>query len=504
MGIRRPITFIALILAGIRLSDSVSAPYRYTSRSSLRDSVNASHAFILPGNRYGRQYGEGVGKCSTKNGPVCFVEQNDASQDGILGTGQEDSSEIKEPSRIYDDREDSTTIHDELERKSIDYIDQKMFDTATGEGSSADSSKSDKNSSEPNYFNWNKVRDNKNLHCDEIVKSIDSTGSKELEKGRRPIISGRGTDMKITVEEYPTNVDTGRINEWVPSWVPGEKVLSFFPILIDEYSLLPSPLQLGFEEPVTFRGKHVDMTFNSLLDTITLPGGESKQIYGMCFINPSSGQLAPLAIYAELISREAFVDGGGERLKVTGRVLGRVILHQVVMEEPFIKARVLPIEDNPHFTNADEVPKLVDEITTLHGSCNKIEMEMMELLNQPYAVARIKSRPNLHDLIDERLNHFNVDLGKGPQAFAQIAAYTAFDYHMTAEERYDALVMQDSFDRLRYVRDCLRMKLKQLNVLKKAPREKLDGILEQMREMQLNREEAFHQAIKEGEESADK
>ncbi|ORM39748.1 uncharacterized protein BXIN_0028 [Babesia sp. Xinjiang] len=400
--------------------------------------------------------------------------------------------------RVHYDKEDHTTMHDELERKSVDYIDNKLLEEPTDRQSAeAASAKGSDANDGSQYFNWEKVRDNGNMLSDEVVKSVDSTGSKELEKGERPTVSGHGTDAILNLEEYPINVNSGRLNEWCPSWKEGEKVMSFFPIIVDQYSLVPSPLQLGYEEPVIFRGKYVDMTFNSVLDTLDIPGKDPKQIYGMCFINPTSGQLAPLAVYAELLSKEAFVDGGGERIKVTGRVLGRVVIHKIVMEEPFIKAKIIPIEDDPNFTNAEEVPKIVDEITNLHENCNKIECEIMEMLHQPYAVARIKARPNLHDLIDQRLNHFNVDLAKGPQAFAQIAAYTAFDYHLTADERYDALSMQNSFDRLRFVRDNLRLKLKQLNILKKAPRDKLDEIVDQMKNMQLNRDDAYAQIAKE-------
>ncbi|GIX66011.1 uncharacterized protein BcabD6B2_54470 [Babesia caballi] len=492
MGIPRTVGVAAAAIAGIQGVSSLYLHNRTVANNDLRHAVSGGTAFLAPPNSAGwpdARRSRGVARLS-------------ADSDGRRVDEGLEGEEVV-PGRIHDDHEDHVTVHEELERKSIDYIDnqlleQKQEPASGAAGDSSDQATGSKGDSE--YFNWNKIRDNGGLESEEVVKSVDSTGSRELEKGQRPMMAGRGTDMELNIEEYPTNVDTGRLNEWCASWQPGEKVMSFFPILIDEYSLVPSPLQLGFEEPVIFRGKYVDMTFNSLIEDVKSASGDAKQVFGMCFINPSSGQLAPLAVYAELLSREAFVDGGGERLKVKARVLGRVILHKVVMEEPFIKARVMPMEDDPRFTHAADVPKLVDEITTLHDACNRVECEMMELLDQPYAVARIKGRPNLHDLIDERLNHFGVDLARGPQAFAQIAAYTAFDYHLTADERYDALAMQDSFDRLRFVRDCLRAKLKQLNILKKAPRDKLADIVEQMRQMKLHREEALEEASREGEE----
>ncbi|KAK1442004.1 hypothetical protein BgAZ_400340 [Babesia gibsoni] len=499
MGVCSVITLIAFVLAGIPHTGSLSSSYRNDSTRSLTQTKHGHMAFVTPFRRtHGlstRRKGHGV----ANGGLVRFAEDSDEQTAVPDTTDAENRDLVPELGRVHVDKEDNVTIHEQLERKSIEYIDNSML-----EGDQVDTSHKENGSEEAkdsNYFNWDRIRDNRNQTSEEVIKSVDSTGSRELERGQRPIVTGHGTDMEIHIEDYPTNVDTGRLNEWNPAWVPGEKVMSFFPILVDEYSLMPSPLQLGFEEPVTFRGKYVDMTFNSLLETMEFPGGASKQIFGMCFINPTSGQLAPLAVYAELLSREAFVDGGGERLKVEGRVLGRVILSQVVMEEPFIKAKIIPMEDNPNFTQAEEVPKLVDEITSLYESCNKVECEMMELLEQPYAVARVKERVNLHDLIDQRLDKFNVDLEKGPQAFAQIAAYTAFDYHLTADERYDALVMQDSFDRLRYVRDCLRKKLKQLNILKKAPREKLEDIVEQMKQMQLNKEDTIREKLEEAEKS---
>ncbi|GBE59617.1 hypothetical protein, conserved [Babesia ovata] len=489
MGFRRAAKLIAVAIAGIQRAEALQPRHHNAPTCAFH---RASEAFLLP---------TGVGSRTVVQNrrPVArFALDTDQDKEGE----EAQCNTASEHGRVHDDREDHTTIHEEYERKSIEYIDKQMLQQSA-EQTADNGEAGEQGADKEKYFNWDRVRDNRNMTSDEVVKSVDSTGIRELEKGQRPMLSGSGTDMRLNIEEFPTNVDTGRLNEWVPSWQPGEKVMSFFPILIDQYSLLPSPLQLGFEDPVVFRGKYVDMTFNSLIDDVTMPDGSTKQIYGMCFINPNSGQLAPLAVYAELLSREAFVDGGGERLKVKGRVLGRVLLHQVVMEEPFIKAKIIPIEDDPKFTELDEVPKLVDEITSLHDMCNKVECEMMELLGQHYAVARIKSRPELHDLIDERLDHFNIDLATGPQAFAQIAAYTAFDYHLTADERYDALTMQNSLDRLRYVRDSLRSKLKQLNILKKAPRDRLEEILEQMKQMQLNREEAAAEVAKEGDQKGD-
>ncbi|GFE53797.1 hypothetical protein BaOVIS_012010 [Babesia ovis] len=490
MRICRKSTFIAVAIAGILQVDSLQSHNRNELKGAIGKLCSAHGAFISPLN------------AANVNSDSRYrsVSQLGVSKDQEM-RDEDSKATSDELGRIHDDREDHTTIHDDLERKSIEYIDKQAVDRSPDSTTDDDNGDTTKGS---NYFDWEKVRDNRNALSDEVTKSVDSTGSRELEKGERPSVAGHGTDSILSIEEYPTNVDTGRLNEWNPAWKEGEKVMSFFPIIVDEYSLLPSPLQLGFEDPVIFRGKYVDMTFNSLLEDMETPNGDTKQIYGMCFINPSSGQLAPLAVYAELISREASMNNNGEQLKVKGRVLGRVILHQVVLEEPFIKAKIIPMEDDPKFTNADDVPKLVDEITSIYDNCNKMESEMMELLKHTYAVARIKERPMLHDLIDKRLNIFNVDLSKGPQAFAQIAAYSAFDYHLTPNERYEALSMQNSFDRLRYVRDHLKLKLKQLNILKKAPREKLQDIVKQMRQMKLNREEASDKLAEEmGEEQDD-
>ncbi|CDR95715.1 hypothetical protein, conserved [Babesia bigemina] len=489
MGFRRTAKLIAVAIAGIQRAEALQPRHHNAPTCAFH---SASEAFLVPTCVSSRS------AVQNRRPAERFALDTDPGKDG----DDEQSNKASEPGRIHDDREDHTTVHEEYERESIEYIDKQLLQQS-GERTADNGGAGEQEADKDNYFNWDRVRDNRNMTSDEVVKSVDSTGMRELEKGPRPTLAGRGTDMRLNIEDFPTNVDTGRLNEWVPSWHPGEKVMSFFPILIDQYSLLPSPLQLGFEDPVVFRGKYVDMTFNSLIDNVAMPDGSTKQIYGMCFINPNSGQLAPLAVYAELLSREAFVDGGGERLKVKGRVLGRVLLHQVVMEEPFIKAKIIPMEDDPKFTELDEVPKLVDEITSLHDMCNKVECEMMELMGQHYAVARIKSRPELHDVIDQRLDHFDIDLATGAQAFAQIAAYTAFDFHLTADERYDALTMQNSIDRLRYVRDSLRSKLKQLNILKKAPRDRLEDILEQMKQMQLNREEAAESVANEGDQNGD-
>ncbi|EDO06959.1 uncharacterized protein BBOV_IV005980 [Babesia bovis T2Bo] len=471
MGIAHKSTLIAVALAGILHINGLQTHYRSDDHGIPSLLVARHRAFI-----------NGLGV------PHLQPKQRNRNRSQFAAESEEPNDESvtdEQPLRVHYDKEDHRTIHEELEKKSIEYIDNEYINDASRKLDNANNGSQDKES----YFNIEKIRDNGNETSDEVVTSVDSTGIKEIEKGERPSVAGRGTDAVLKLEDYPTNVDTGRLNEWNAKWQPGEKVMSFFPIIVDEFSLLPSPLQLGFEDPVIFRGKFVDMTFNSLIDTMEMPNGDTKQIYGMCFINPSSGQLAPLAVYAELISREAKIDSTGEQLKVKGRVLGRVIIHKVLLEEPFIKAKIIPIEDDPKFSNAEEVPKIVDEITSIYANCNNAEREIMELLGQSYAVARIKERPDLHDLIDKRLGLFNVNLNQGAQAFAQIAAYTAFDYHLTANERYDALAMQNSFDRLRFVRDNLRIKLKQLNILKKAPKDKLEDIIEQMRQLKLNKDD---------------
>ncbi|KAK2197376.1 hypothetical protein BdWA1_000375 [Babesia duncani] len=383
---------------------------------------------------------------------------------------------------------DSRFQLEELEKENIQYIDKGDFVENATEA---------QDNTQEEYIDMNRINQFQDVDQspeDEILSSIDSNPIVH-ESGDRPIISGHGMDMEFKVENYEINSTCGRLNEWHSSWDPATKVMSFFPILIDEYSLHPSPLQIGFEEPIRFRGKHVESTFNSLLETIQNPNNpdeRTREIFGICFLNPTSGQLAPLAVYAELLNKEVHVQGTSESLIVTGRVLGRVMISRVLLEEPFIKAQITPIEDRPGLREPASVAKIIDEITNLHNQCNAHEIAMMNILEQPYAIEKIKQRPDLHDLIDARMNSLGIDLNTHQQAFAQIAAYCGFEWHLTASERYDALTMQDSEARLVYVRDNLRMKLRQLQLLKSAPREQLEDMIEKLKNIDAPRDELYN------------
>ncbi|AFZ80191.1 hypothetical protein BEWA_030440 [Theileria equi strain WA] len=402
------------------------------------------------------------------------------------------------PSGGYEEGVDYKETMEEEERESMDYIDRMAFDVP-------DSTQDESNQSTDGYFDWKGIADDStpekesvsekgieisavpDASQDDVIKTANVDGKKvnDVEVGNRPIKSGSGMDMDFQVEDYELGVTNGRLNEWPLEWVPGEKVCGFFPILIDEYSLNPSPLQIGFEEPIRFRGKHVESTFNSIVDKVG-----DKEVFGMCFLNPNSGQLAPLAVYAELLSKKTIVDGGGESLEVVGRVLGRVLINKILLEEPFIKAKICPMEDKPGLENPDNIPKIVDEITNLYGLCNELEAQIMELIEQPYAVIRINNRKPLFNIIDERLGKFMVDPKAVNQGFAQIAAYAAFDHHLSACERYDALVMQNSEDRLRFVRDHLKIKIRQLTILKNAPRDRLEDLVKHFRDIRYSEESA--------------
>ncbi|UKK00280.2 hypothetical protein MACK_000350 [Theileria orientalis] len=389
---------------------------------------------------------------------------------------------------------DYKSVSERLEKENVEYIDNPDNLSESTEGvESSDDNK---------YFDWDTItkttesessgkgsdenKESEGVELKTVTTNVDGKSTENIETGERAAIYGSGLNSELNVEEYEVGVSNGRINEWPVEWPPGKKVLSFFPILIDQYSLNPNPLQLGFEEPIRFRGKHVESIFNSIVDKL----GE-KEVYGLCFLSPESLQLAPLAVYAELISKKVVVDGSGENLIVTGRVLGRVLINRVVLEEPFIKALVSPYEDEPVLQDPENVPKLVDEIVNLYETCNTAEAEIMQLLEQPYAHTRVKNRSKLFDVIDDRLNKFNIE-NTINQGFAQIAAYAAFDYHLNAAERYDALAMQNTEDRLRFVRDTLKFKGKQLSIVKNSPRDRLEDLVKQLKNFQNNRDSIYN------------
>ncbi|XP_954339.1 uncharacterized protein TA20890 [Theileria annulata] len=386
--------------------------------------------------------------------------------------------------------DDYKSTSESLEKENVDFIDN--LNNVAGTASQVDSP-------DNNYFDWQSIRDlpnstnstvpatlsAENPEIKTVVNNLDGESRNDVEEGEKPLITGSGLNSELKVEDYEIGVDNGRINEWPVEWVPGRKVLSFFPILIDQYSVNPNPIQIGFEDTIRFRGKHVESTFNSILDNLN-----DKQIFGLCFLSPESMQLAPLAVYAQLISKETVVDGSGENLLVTGRVLGRALINKVILDEPFIKALVSPYEDEPALHDADNIPKIVDEIVNLYDSCNTVEAEIMQLLQQPYAHLRVKNRTKLMDIIDDRLNKFNINNNVN-QGFAQIAAYAAFDYHLNASERYDALAMQNTEDRLRFVRDTLKFKAKQLGIVKNSPKDRLEDLVKHLKNFQNDRDSLY-------------
>ncbi|BAM38894.1 conserved hypothetical protein [Theileria orientalis strain Shintoku] len=412
----------------------------------------------------------------------------------VLSRLKDDLSIDPENLNLSGNENDYKSVSERMEKENAVYIDNTDHMSELTEGvESSDDNK---------YFDWDSItkttetegsekslEENKEYENEEIktvTTNVDGKSTEDIERGERPALYGSGLNTELNVEEYEIGVSNGRINEWPVEWAPGKKVLSFFPILIDQYSLNPNPLQLGFEDSIRFRGKHVESIFNSIIDKL----GE-KEVYGLCFLSPESLQLAPLAVYAELISKKVVVDGSGENLIVTGRVLGRVLINRVVLEEPFIKALVSPYEDEPVLKEPENVPKLVDEIVNLYETCNTAEAEIMQLLEQPYAHTRVKNRSKLFDVIDDRLNKFNIE-NTINQGFAQIAAYAAFDYHLNASERYDALAMQNTEDRLRFVRDTLKFKGKQLSIVKNSPKERLTDLVKQLKNFQNNRDSIYN------------
>ncbi|ANQ10193.1 Uncharacterized protein PCOAH_00043500 [Plasmodium coatneyi] len=285
------------------------------------------------------------------------------------------------------------------------------------------------------------------------------------------------TDKPI-IEEVPRNVK-GRINEWIPEFDQDNK-LGFFPILLEEMSNEPSPLQVGFEDYMQFNGENVEDIFKNMTREVTI-NGSKKKIFGMCFFNHKTGVLAPLAVYAEIKD----VTKVGNNLAVKGIVRGRIIIEEIISQEPCILGKVSPIEDKKGLTDPEESLKMVDEIIRIHSQCTGLESQLMEQLDQSFASMNIKLRNDLKESIDAKLEKFQVDPSdpEQRQAFVQIASFAAFDFHLMIVDRYDALMLQNSEDRLRFVRDKIRQKQKQLAIIKNTPKEKLQEILEQVQSL---------------------
>ncbi|CDU20055.1 conserved protein, unknown function [Plasmodium yoelii] len=280
---------------------------------------------------------------------------------------------------------------------------------------------------------------------------------------------------KPIIEQVPRNVK-GRINEWIPEFEENN-TLGFFPILLEEMSNEPSPLQIGFEDYMQFNGENVEEIFKNMTREVKI-NNEPKKIFGMCFFNHKTGALAPLAVYAEIKD----VTKVGNNLAVKGLVRGRVIIDEIINQEPCILGKILPIEDKKGLVDTEESLKIVDEIIRIHGQCTTMESHLMEQLDQSFASMNIKLRNDLKESIDAKLEKFQIDPSdvEQKQAFIQIASFAAFDFHLMIVDRYDALMLQNSEDRLRLVRDKIRQKQKQLAIIKNTPKEKLQEILEQV------------------------
>lgn len=285
------------------------------------------------------------------------------------------------------------------------------------------------------------------------------------------------TDKPI-IEEVPRNVK-GRINEWIPEFDEDNK-MGFFPILLEEMSNEPSPLQVGFEDYMQFNGENVEDIFKNMTREVSI-NGSKKKIFGMCFFNHKTGVLAPLAVYAEIKD----ITKVGNNLAVKGIVRGRIIIEDIISQEPCILGKVSPIEDKKGLSDAEESLKMVDEIIRIHSQCTSLESQLMEQLDQSFASMNIKLRNDLKESIDAKLEKFQVDPSdpEQRQAFVQIASFAAFDFHLMIVDRYDALMLQNSEDRLRFVRDKIRQKQKQLAIIKNTPKEKLQEILEQVQSL---------------------
>ncbi|SBT80183.1 conserved Plasmodium protein, unknown function [Plasmodium malariae] len=287
------------------------------------------------------------------------------------------------------------------------------------------------------------------------------------------------TDKPI-IEDVPRNVK-GRINEWIKEF-DEDNTLGFFPILLEEMSNEPSPLQIGFEDYMQFNGEHVEEIFKSMTREISMNGEEKKKkIFGMCFFNHKTGVLAPLAVYAEIKD----VTKVGNNLAVKGLVRGRIIIDEIISQEPCILGKISPIEDKKGLLDPEESLKILDEVIRIHSQCSTMESQLMEQLDQSFASMNIKLRNDLKESIDAKLEKFQIDPSdiEQRQAFIQIASFAAFDFHLMIVDRYDALMLQNSEDRLRLVRDKIRQKQKQLAIIKNTPKEKLQEILEQVQNL---------------------
>lgn len=210
-------------------------------------------------------------------------------------------------------------------------------------------------------------------------------------------------------------------------------------------------------------------------------------VIGVAFYSPESESILPVAVWAEVLDHQ-LLDG---RLLVKPRVRGRLNVGTIVQQAPYVVAEVAPLEDIPVRFEAHDVNNMIDEVMRLHDVCTEVEADVMERFDQSMARAVVRSRTRLSDSVDNKLAAFAVDPSIDTQKFAQLVSFFALDYHFTQAERLEAARMNSSFDRLRYIRDKLREKKKQLTLVKSTPTEKLEEFVDSMRGQAEAREMAM-------------
>ncbi|CEM18486.1 unnamed protein product [Vitrella brassicaformis CCMP3155] len=262
--------------------------------------------------------------------------------------------------------------------------------------------------------------------------------------------------------------------EFPSSWSEGMD-FRFFPVFAEELSNEAIPLMLGFEDTLTFQGPNIDSEFDKIVRT-------PEDVFGVCFFHPQSIQVLPLAVYAKVLEKTPFEVDGQTVLNVKARVVGRVMIEAVKQKQPHIIANVTKIEDKEGLVDPETAKKIIDELMRLHDQCNEVEAELMDRFNKPFTAMNIRLRPSAQETIDTRTADMAIDPISDLQSYVQISSMLMMEHHLLTADKYDAMCMTNTEDRLRFIRDKLRQKQKELLLLKKTPQEEVEKAMKAMQE----------------------
>jgi len=269
----------------------------------------------------------------------------------------------------------------------------------------------------------------------------------------------------------------GGLREWQPSFSHG-MWFNMMPVHFSEVSNDPSPMQIGFEDWVHFSGPDPKASYEKVI-------AGNNGFFAMCFYSSEAEQLLKIAVYSKCLETDYRAK---DKFLVRSRVLGRLLIDTVTNqgENGYFIGNVTRIEDSVGLADPQNARGLVDEVMRLYDKCSDAEDAILQKLQVPLGpVMSREPRTRFEELMNHMLQEWDVQPANDFQSFAQLVAYACFDPHMIQSNRYDASMISNTEDRLRFVRDRLREKYKHLTTLKNYPPDKIHSAIQQAAESRV-------------------